>query len=96
LPNLTPQEILLTVERLHLERTLTDLLKKARQEAGQSLAEVAKGMGVVRSRIQSVDKSENLEVQTLVRYLETLGDEVLITLIPKQPSKRVMSVRLGR
>lgn len=77
------------------ERKLTELLKAARQQSGQSLADAAEGMEVSRGRIQAIEKSENLEVSTLLKYVGALGYDVVLTLVPKNKQGQTIGAYLS-
>lgn len=84
------------IEMAQVEQSLSRLLQTARSQSQQSLADVAEGMGVVRSRVAALERSENLEITTLVRYLDTLGYDVLLTLIPKNRDGSTLGLVLNR
>jgi DNA-binding XRE family transcriptional regulator len=72
------------------------LLAQARRESGRSLAEVGEAAGVSRARVQQIERSENIEVATLVRIAAACGYEVDITLRPRdEPGKRTIATKLS-
>lgn len=77
------------------EHKLTELLRAARQQSGQSLADAAQGMEVSRGRIQAIEKSENLEIATLLKYVGTLGYDVVLTLVPKNKQGQTLGAYLS-
>ena len=51
--------------------------------------------GVSRARIQQIEKSENIEVATLVRFASACGYDVAITLRPIDAKKRQLTTVLA-
>jgi DNA-binding XRE family transcriptional regulator len=78
-----------------MEHKVTELLKAARQQSGQSLADAAQGMAVSRGRIQAIEKSENLEIATLLKYVGALGYDVVFTLVPKNKQGQTLGAYLS-
>lgn len=64
------------------------LLGRARAEVGFSLRRTGEGAGVSRGRIQQLEKSDNLEVATLVRVAAALGYRVGISLQPIEAGRQ--------
>src|SRR5262249_8989779 len=87
----TPQQI----EDVVVNGTVGDLLARAREISGRSLRHVADGAGLSRGRIQQVEKSENVEVATLVRVADALGYAVQISLRPKEAGKQPLKAELA-
>lgn len=71
------------------------LLAHARRESGRSLADIGAEAGVTRARIQQIERSENIEVATLVRIASACGYRVSISLRPLSIDKRGFGAVLG-
>jgi hypothetical protein len=87
----TPAEI----EGIVVTATVGELMLRMRQEAGKSLRAAARAADVSAARIQQIERSENIEVATLVRLAAAAGYEVSITLNPVSPDKRPLSTVLA-
>jgi hypothetical protein len=87
----TPIEI----EGVVVTATVGELMLRMRQEAGKSLRAAARAADVSAARIQQIERSENIEVATLVRLAAAAGYEVNITLIPVSGDKRPLSAVLA-
>ena len=85
--SLSPKQIGEQVQEAVWEKSLSDLLHSARTSSDASLAQLAEAMGVSKGRVQQLEKSENVEVMTLVRYLNSLGYSLVLTAIPDDPAK---------
>lgn len=86
----TPDEI----EETMVGGVVGSLLAQARSESGRSLAAIGADTGVTRARIQQIERSENIEVATLVRFAAACGYQVRISLRPLAPDKRAFSAVL--
>jgi len=87
----TPEEISQAV----VDGSVGSLLAEARNQAGRSLADIGHKGGVSRARIQQIEKSENIEVATLVRFASACGYEVAITLRPMDAKQRQLTAVLA-
>ncbi len=87
----SPEEISQAV----VDGSTGNLLAEARHEAGRSLADIGHRGGVSRARIQQIEKSENIEVATLVRFASACGYDVAITLRPIDAKKRQLTTVLA-
>ncbi|MBX6333625.1 MAG: hypothetical protein IRY91_17400 [Gemmatimonadaceae bacterium] len=83
----TPAEIANAV----IAGTVGELMARMRREAGQSLRAAARAAALSATRIQQIERSENIEVATLVRLAAAAGYEVNITLNPVRRGKRAIS-----
>lgn len=92
----TPQEIQAELLTAQINRHVGALLASARAESGLSLSAVGQEVGVSRSRINQLEKSENLEVSTLVRVAEALGYRVQISLEPTQAGRKPLKLEFGK
>lgn len=87
----TPDEIEETV----INGTVGALLAEARSESDRSLAEVGAKVGVTRARIQQIERSDNIEIATLVRFAAACGYVVGISLRPVGEGRRSLTALLG-
>ncbi|WP_420130269.1 helix-turn-helix domain-containing protein [Longimicrobium sp.] len=87
----TPRDI----EDVIVTATVGELMLRMRQEAGNSLRAAARDADVSAARIQQIERSENIEVATLVRLAAAAGYEVSITLNPVAEGKRPLSAVLA-
>ncbi len=87
----SPEEISQAV----VDGSVGNLLAEARNEAGRSLADIGHRGGVSRARIQQIERSENIEVATLVRFASACGYDVAITLRPIDAKKRQLTTVLA-
>lgn len=83
------------VEEEVIKHSVGALLAEARKEAEQSLGAAAKGTGLSRSRVHQVEKSDNIEVTTLVRLAGAYGYEVHIDLKPTRREGRALHAVLA-
>jgi len=79
-----------------IEAKVGVLLARARRESGRSLADVGADAGVTRARIQQIERSENIEIATLVRIASACGYMVSINLTPLIMRKRELTAVLGK
>lgn len=86
----TPEEI----EEAVVEGAIGTLLEQARLESRCSLADIGTEAGVTRARIQQIERSENIEIATLVRIAAACGYEVGISLRPLSAGKRAFATVL--
>lgn len=88
----TPAEI---AEIVYITGSVGDLLAHARAEAEVTLAAVGEAAGVTRARVQQLERSENVELATLVRIAGACGYRVNITLEPvAKEARRALSTSL--
>jgi Helix-turn-helix domain len=83
------------IEGVVVTATVGELMLQMRREAGKSLRAAARDADVSAARIQQIERSENIEVATLVRLAAAAGYEVNITLTPVSPDKRPLSAVLA-
>ncbi|HEX5868884.1 MAG TPA: helix-turn-helix domain-containing protein [Longimicrobium sp.] len=84
----------LEIESVVVAATVGELMLRMRQEAGKSLRAAARAADVSAVRIQQIERSENIEVATLVRLAAAAGYEVNITLNPVGRGRRPLSAVL--
>jgi DNA-binding XRE family transcriptional regulator len=70
--------------RANIERELALMraglaLSRAREKAGLTQADVAKALGISQGRVSRLERAENVQLSTLVRYAEALGGELEVT-----------------
>lgn len=90
----TPEQIVEELNAALVARSVGDLIARARVEAGLSLSKVGSEVGVSRGRINQLERSENIEVSTLVRLAEALGYQVKISLEPRVAGRKPLTVNL--
>ena len=83
------------IEGAVIEGAVGILLAHARRESGRSLADIGAEAGVTRARIQQIERSENIEIATLVRIAAACGYQVSISLRPLSADKRGFAAVLG-
>ena len=82
------------IEQIVLEGTVGSLLAHARDESQRSLSTVGTEAGVSRARVQQIERSDNIEIATLVRVAAACGYQVGISLEPLNPGMRAFSAVL--
>lgn len=85
----------LEIEDAVVTGTVGELMARMRRDAGQSLRAAAKVAEISAARIQQIERSENIEIATLVRLAAAAGYEVNITLKPVRHDKRPLSAVLA-
>lgn len=80
----TPDEVREELAEAMIADSLGETLSKAREQAGLSLREAADVIGISHSRIQQLESSENLEIETLARVAAGLGFKATLNLEPDQ------------
>lgn len=80
----TAESLKALLGRAVLERSLGQLMRSARANAGLSLADVAQRLGVTRSRVHQMEREgANLELHTVERYANALGYEVRVVFVTR-------------
>ena len=82
------------IERVVLDGAVGRLLAHARDECQRSLRAVGAEAGVSRARVQQIERSDNIEIATLVRVAAACGYRVGISLEPLSPGMRAFSTVL--
>lgn len=82
------------IEKIFLDAAVGSLLAHARDESKRSLSAVGDAAGVSRARVQQIERSENIEIATLVRVAAACGYQVGISLQPIKPGLRAFSTVL--
>ena len=92
---ITPTGITSMLEEALISRSLSHMLKSARNESGMTLTEVSERMGVSRGRIGQLEsEGSNLEAQTLARLADALEYDVVLTLRPRVAGRQVITTEL--
>lgn len=92
---ITPTGITSMLEEALISKSLSQMLKSARNESGMTLAEVSERMGVSRGRIGQLEsEGSNLEAQTLARLADALEYDVVLTLRPRVAGRQVITTEL--
>lgn len=67
-----------------LERSVSDLLSRARRESSLTLAQVGERLGVSRARVSQLEHPDaNLELKTLMRFADALEYDVVLAFKPR-------------
>lgn len=78
-----------------LERSVSDLLSRARHESSLTLAEVGERLGVSRARASQLEHPDaNLELKTLMRLADALGYDVVLALKPRTGTGAPLAAKL--
>lgn len=90
----TPARIVEEMKVALVARSLAELIARARAQSGVTLEEAGREIGVSKARISQLERSENIEVATLVRLAGAMGYRVRIELEPTGPGKKPLQVEL--
>jgi hypothetical protein len=82
------------IEDLVVSGTVGDLLARMRRECGRSLRGAARLVDISAARVQQIERSENIEIATLVLLATAAGYAVNITLTPYRRGKPPISALL--
>lgn len=78
-----------------LEETIGGMLRAVREQHDHSLGDTAQSLGISRARVHQLEHPEaNLRIDTLQRFACAYGYKVQVTLVPKDATKRAVSVEL--
>jgi hypothetical protein len=87
----TPRDI----EDAVVSATVGELLSRMRAESGQSLRQAGRVAEISGARVQQLERSENVEIATLVRLAAAAGYTVSITLQPLRSGLRPLRATLA-
>ncbi len=82
------------LEKVVQAATAAELLRRAKTASKRSYATVAAHLGVTRQRAEQIIKSDNLELETLVRTAAAMGYETRLSLHPVAENGRDLTTIL--